>query len=209
MIKDIIEIFENTDLTMNYGSISKVDQHKYTSLIKELLKLEYPQLTFKPTVIDTTVRNDGGFLSINDQYKEKVINCKKLEFKRYYPSIIVKLAEANLIENTNETLMFCYMVKNFDQIINISNETTFRTFINYYFGYKRGFNGLVTNYSSDILNNIIKICGGYYIEDRKCNFDVEISTDMLLDFERNGTLMLEDMGYKVDRLFSLPDLTSK
>lgn len=29
--------------------------------------------------------------------------------------------------------------------------------------------------------------GEYYIEDRKCNFDVEISTDMLLDFERNGT----------------------
>lgn len=27
----------------------------------------------------------------------------------------------------------------------------------------------------------------YYIEDRKCNFDVEIGVDMLLDFERNGT----------------------
>lgn len=27
--------------------------------------------------------------------------------------------------------------------------------------------------------------GEYYIEDRKCNFDVEISTDMILDFERN------------------------
>ncbi len=27
----------------------------------------------------------------------------------------------------------------------------------------------------------------YYIEDRKCNFDVEISTDMLLDAERNDT----------------------
>ena len=27
----------------------------------------------------------------------------------------------------------------------------------------------------------------YFIEDRKCNFDVEIGTDMLLDFERNGT----------------------
>jgi len=27
--------------------------------------------------------------------------------------------------------------------------------------------------------------GVYYIEDRKCNFDVEISTDMILDFERN------------------------
>lgn len=26
--------------------------------------------------------------------------------------------------------------------------------------------------------------GEYYIEDRKCNFDVEIGTDMLLDFER-------------------------
>ncbi len=29
--------------------------------------------------------------------------------------------------------------------------------------------------------------GEYYIEDRKCNFDVEIGTDMLMDFERNGT----------------------
>lgn len=29
--------------------------------------------------------------------------------------------------------------------------------------------------------------GEYYIEDRKCNFDMEIGTDMLLDFERNGT----------------------
>lgn len=29
--------------------------------------------------------------------------------------------------------------------------------------------------------------GEYYIEDRKCNFDVEISTDMLLDFAKNGT----------------------
>lgn len=29
--------------------------------------------------------------------------------------------------------------------------------------------------------------GEYYIEDRKCNFDVEIGTDMLLDCERNGT----------------------
>lgn len=29
--------------------------------------------------------------------------------------------------------------------------------------------------------------GEYYIEDRKCNFDVEIGTDMLLDFERNDT----------------------
>lgn len=29
--------------------------------------------------------------------------------------------------------------------------------------------------------------GEYYIEDRKCNFDVEIGLDMLLDFERNGT----------------------
>lgn len=28
--------------------------------------------------------------------------------------------------------------------------------------------------------------GEFYIEDRKCNFDVEISTDMLLDFERNS-----------------------
>ena len=27
--------------------------------------------------------------------------------------------------------------------------------------------------------------GKYYIEDRKCNFDVEIGTDMILDFERN------------------------
>ena len=29
--------------------------------------------------------------------------------------------------------------------------------------------------------------GELYIEDRKCNFDVEIGVDMLLDFERNGT----------------------
>lgn len=29
--------------------------------------------------------------------------------------------------------------------------------------------------------------GEHYIEDRKCNFDVEISVDMLLDYERNGT----------------------
>ena len=28
--------------------------------------------------------------------------------------------------------------------------------------------------------------GEYYIEDRKCNFDVEISRDMILDFERNN-----------------------
>ncbi|MCK5211425.1 NYN domain-containing protein [Candidatus Parcubacteria bacterium] len=28
--------------------------------------------------------------------------------------------------------------------------------------------------------------GEYYIEDRKCNFDVEIGRDMLLDFERNN-----------------------
>jgi len=29
--------------------------------------------------------------------------------------------------------------------------------------------------------------GLYYIEDRKCNFDVEIGVDMLLDYERNNT----------------------
>lgn len=29
--------------------------------------------------------------------------------------------------------------------------------------------------------------GEYVIEDRKCNFDVEIGVDMLLDFEKNGT----------------------
>jgi len=29
--------------------------------------------------------------------------------------------------------------------------------------------------------------GEYYIEDRKCNFDVEIGVDMLLDYERDGT----------------------
>jgi uncharacterized LabA/DUF88 family protein len=29
--------------------------------------------------------------------------------------------------------------------------------------------------------------GEYFIEDRKCNFDVEIGVDMLLDFEHNGT----------------------
>lgn len=29
--------------------------------------------------------------------------------------------------------------------------------------------------------------GEYYIEDRKCNFDVEIGTDMLMDFEKSGT----------------------
>jgi len=29
--------------------------------------------------------------------------------------------------------------------------------------------------------------GEFYIEDRKCNFDVEIGVDMLLDYERNGT----------------------
>lgn len=29
--------------------------------------------------------------------------------------------------------------------------------------------------------------GVYYIEDRKCNFDVEIGVDMLLDYERGGT----------------------
>lgn len=29
--------------------------------------------------------------------------------------------------------------------------------------------------------------GEYYIEDRKCNFDVEIGVDMLLDYERNKT----------------------
>ena len=29
--------------------------------------------------------------------------------------------------------------------------------------------------------------GEYYIEDRKCNFDVEIGVDMLLDYERNDT----------------------
>ncbi len=28
--------------------------------------------------------------------------------------------------------------------------------------------------------------GRYYIEDRKCNFDVEIGTDMMLDFERGN-----------------------
>lgn len=28
--------------------------------------------------------------------------------------------------------------------------------------------------------------GEYYIEDRKCNFDVEIGTDMMLDYERNN-----------------------
>lgn len=29
--------------------------------------------------------------------------------------------------------------------------------------------------------------GEFFIEDRKCNFDVEISVDMLLDYERSGT----------------------
>lgn len=29
--------------------------------------------------------------------------------------------------------------------------------------------------------------GEYYIEDRKCNFDVEIGTDMIIDSERNNT----------------------
>lgn len=29
--------------------------------------------------------------------------------------------------------------------------------------------------------------GDLYIEDRKCNFDVEIGVDILLDYERNGT----------------------
>ena len=29
--------------------------------------------------------------------------------------------------------------------------------------------------------------GEHYIEDRKCNFDVEIGVDMLLDYEKNGT----------------------
>ena len=29
--------------------------------------------------------------------------------------------------------------------------------------------------------------GEYFIEDRKCNFDVEIGVDMLLDYERNNT----------------------
>lgn len=29
--------------------------------------------------------------------------------------------------------------------------------------------------------------GEFYIEDRKCNFDVEIGVDMLLDYERNNT----------------------
>ncbi len=29
--------------------------------------------------------------------------------------------------------------------------------------------------------------GEFYIEDRKCNFDVEIGVDMLLDYEKNGT----------------------
>ena len=29
--------------------------------------------------------------------------------------------------------------------------------------------------------------GEFFIEDRKCNFDVEIGVDMLLDYERNGT----------------------
>jgi hypothetical protein len=28
--------------------------------------------------------------------------------------------------------------------------------------------------------------GEYFIEDRKCNFDVEIGTDMLIDSERNN-----------------------
>lgn len=31
--------------------------------------------------------------------------------------------------------------------------------------------------------------GEYYIEDRKCNFDVEIGTDILLDFEKTDTEM--------------------
>lgn len=29
--------------------------------------------------------------------------------------------------------------------------------------------------------------GEFFIEDRKCNFDVEIGVDMLMDFEKNGT----------------------
>jgi len=42
----------------------------------------------------------------------------------------------------------------------------------------------------EYLNNRFKDMnkkGELYIEDRKCNFDVEIGVDMLLDFERNGT----------------------
>jgi len=42
----------------------------------------------------------------------------------------------------------------------------------------------------EYLNNRFKDMnkkGEFYIEDRKCNFDVEIGVDMLMDLERNGT----------------------
>jgi len=42
----------------------------------------------------------------------------------------------------------------------------------------------------EYLNNRFKEMnrnGKYYIEDRKCNFDVEIGTDMMLDFEHGNT----------------------
>lgn len=48
--------------------------------------------------------------------------------------------------------------------------------------------------------------GGYFIEDRKCNFDVEIGVDMLLDCERNSaeTFVLwsgdSDFADPIDRL---------
>ncbi len=41
-------------------------------------------------------------------------------------------------------------------------------------------------YLNDCFRNMNKK-GEYYIEDRKCNFDVEIGVDMLLDYEKNGT----------------------
>ncbi len=51
--------------------------------------------------------------------------------------------------------------------------------------------------------------GEYYIEDRKCNFDVEIGVDMLLDCERNNaqTFVLwsgdSDFAEPLDRLMSM------
>lgn len=142
---------------------------------------------------------------LNEKYIEKICkNIKLFSFNSYYPTLIIKLIDNNIlsINNMEYYTIFKYIFSNKEYFKNKESYIVAKVFINYFYGilgsdkitqiYSKNFENfekykyLITNYIKNYLKNDLIYfdtdCFYYFDKNYKFNFEIPHEIENVKDF---------------------------
>jgi len=106
--------------------------------IDSILEKDYNRILPQKSISFPPIEKIGSYCEINNDYlNKKALDVLKIDFFRFYPTIILNLYEEGTFSITDNFEIFRHIVTNFEKISSILSDDgriCLKLYVNYYFG---------------------------------------------------------------------------